>query len=355
MKKSLGAILCTVLVVSILAVNIPLKVYAGVFSIENLLLLLGKDKSEKEIYLEKKEYSHTDLLNEMIEIELNLDKGNEIALLPHAIALIEKEGKISENEITKLLSDYRVGPVLESALIKILLAKKGSNDNLIRLLDSDELQIESKELIVDLADLDVEELSKIYIENDDSVAISAMKRIMIENPNQAYLLSKAVLSKKSTTDSKLISALLGLGEFYDTVKDDDKNKEETINIMKDIYSSSDNSLVKDNVIYSLTRMNDFEVFTFIINNEEIDLLLKVSTIERNSELLIKMITDTNNSLSVYDAYIIDKAMRMHPIVEIGEALREAFSNNKHSSLFDNKENLLDFIEKNGIRGALKYD
>lgn len=356
MNKKLGIVISGILIVSIIAVNTPAKIYASIFSSSNLLLLLGSEKKEEDIYKEKSAYSRIDLINEIMEIESVIKEGEEISLLPHAIALIDKEAEFSKDELINLLEDQHVGPVLEGALIKILIAKKTNNDELLKLIHSEALEIESKEYIVDLGDFSVDELSEVYRENDNTVAIAAMKRIMIVDAKQGYLLAKNVVNDDNATDSKLISAFLGLGEYYGDLDSDKRFKDVLTTRMKNIYSTSSNSLVKDNVIYSLSRMNDFEMFKFILDNKEIDLALKFSSIERNAHLMIQKISNFNHSESnIDDMHYIEKAMRLHPLIEVGDALKTAISKNRTQRDLFIDSDIIEYIDDQGIKGAIKYE
>ena len=347
-------LLCGLLVIAIILANIPITAYAAIYNRGYELFAKYINMTEDEIYKSKMKDTGKNLLSEIKDMEKNLTvKGDEIALLPHAMALIEKRDEFSQDEIINLLKDVETGVVLESALIRMYLDKNADKDELLSLIDNSELNKESKEYIVALSDLSSDELKDIYYKYNDSVAIVTMKKLMTSNPVMAFDIASDVLmsNTQNITDEQLISSFLGLGEYYSKYTGDKEQKDKIIGTMKDLFNTSQSEIVKDNIIYSMARMNDFEVFKYIIDSENIDTALKISAIERNIDLLVEK---ASTEASEEDLSCIESAMKIHPILEVGEALKTISDKGFQTKSLDLSE-IIKYIENNGIKGVLKNE
>ena len=58
-----------------------------------------------------------------------------------------------------------------------------------------------------------------------------------------------------------------------------------IPMLKQIYEQNPSPLVRDQAVYAMARICDYELFTWLIENENIDDTLKISVIERNFRLM----------------------------------------------------------------------
>lgn len=353
-KNNRCVLLSGLLVLAIILTNIPTSVYAAVYNKGYELFSQYVNMNEDEIYDSKVKDSRENLLSEIKVIEKELSgNGDEIALLPHAMALIEKKDEFSQDEIIRLLKNAETGAVLESALIKIYIEKNADKDMLVALTDNTELNKESKEYIVALSDLSNEELKDIYYKNDNSVAIIAMKKLMIADSKMAFEIASKMLLGESQkiSDNKFLSIFLGIGEYYSKYDIKDGQKDLIIEKMKELFNISENDIIKDNIVYSMARMQDFELFKYIIESENIDTELKISTIERNINLLVEKASIKTSQDELF--YII-KAMRIHPILEVGEALKTSSAKGlqtESSELFE----IIEYIKNNGIKGVHKYE
>lgn len=354
MKNKQSFLLAGLLVLAIILTNIPITVYAAIYNNGYKLVSQYVNMTEDEVYNLKVKDTRENLLSEIKDIEKELkDSGDEIAVLPHVMALIEKKDEFSQDEILHLLTEPEIGVVLESALIRMYIDKNGDKDKLLELVNGPELNAESKEYIVALSDLSSHELKDIYYRNDNSVAIIAMKKLMVADPKTAFDIATRVFMEenKRITDEKLLSSLLGIGEYYSKYDVNDKQKELVIEKMKKMFNTEKDEIIKDNIVYSMARMRDFEVFKYVIESENIDTELKVSTIERNIDLLVKKasISTSGDELSY-----IEKAMRIHPILEVGEALKKSMDK-KVKTEDSNLSETIRYIENNGVKGVFKYE
>ncbi|RCX18847.1 hypothetical protein DFR58_104116 [Anaerobacterium chartisolvens] len=354
MKTKRTLILSGLLVMAIIFANIPVSAYSAMYN--NGLSLFSKffNMTEEDIYKSNLNDSAESLLAEIKALEQELkDDNSKIALVPHAMALIEKKDEFTPEEIILLLQDDETGAILESILIKMYIEKKADSNKLLPLLNDGKLSSDSKDYIVAIGDFSDDSLTDICYKYDNSVTVVAMKKLMTTNVEKAYQFASEILinDTKNVSDAKLWAASLGAGEYFNRFSGDDSEKKIIVEKLKELFSISKNEVVKDKFIYSLAKMNDFDVFKYIISDDKIDTDLKISTIERNVQMLVEKSTSKTSSSEL--SYII-KAMEIHPILEVGEALQQSLK----SRTVPQSEELMatvKHIENNGIKGVFKYE
>lgn len=362
MKAKGKFVLTGVLLVALVMACIPTSAYAAIYQAGMELFSSYSNMTEEEIYSSKKNTPADDLVSEIIELEEALPTMDEkIAILPHLMALIEMGDEFSASELIELIENQNTDVGLDSAFVKMYIDKGADPSDLLALLDDDGVAQETKEYIVALGDFSTTELSSIFNSHNDNIAVVAMKRIAVIDDQLALELAVPVFSasNKKITDSKYIAAFLGVAEYCENHIGDTteeaalalKLKDQVVPIMQSLYNTSSNELMKDQAIYAMARMGDYDVFAYIIESEDIDFDLKVTTIERNVDVMIEKIS-TATTLEEID--VIISAMRLHPIIEVGEALEMAISEGKLAATRDTSS-IISFIENNGIEGVNKYE
>lgn len=362
MKAKSSFVLTIVLMVALIMACIPTSVYASIYRSGIELFSGYADMTEEDIFYSKEKVPADDLIKEIIELESALPSSNDkSAIVPHLVALIEKSDEFTSDELVNLIKDSKTDVALDSAFVKMLVNKVSDTTGLMSLLEDDSVAQETKEYIVALGAFSASEFAEIFKKNTDSVAIVAMKRITAMDENLAYELALPVLtaSNEKVTSEQYIAACLGVAQYFEnhaplSAKDEDayvKAKESVVTCIKKLYNTDSDELVKDQAIYALARMGDYDVFEYIINSEEIDFDLKVSTIERNIPLMIETIS---NASSVDEIKTVITAMQLHPIIDVGSALSDAISTGKIAKSVE-ITSLISYIETNGIKGVNKYE
>ena len=353
MKLNKKFLISLVLIVAIIACNVPFSTYATMYqkSVQLLSKYIGMD--DERVYEEKVKDEPMALIEEIKELEKELVSETEkIDIVPHAVALLEKSNEFTGQEILNLLVEDDSGIVLESTLIKMY-KNKGEDETKIKaLIKNDNLSKESKEYIIALMDMKEEELEQIIKDNEDSLVIVSMKKLVLESPEKAANISKDILqeSEKRKSAQKLIAACVGISSDQWN-KFDEHEKNNILSNVKILYNSTKNTLLKDQIIYMLSRTNDFDVFEAIINSESVDFELKVSAIERNIQMLMDISLAPS---SVREIECLKQAMKLHPIIEIGENLEKLLNEGKIKSDKELNE-IVRHIETNGMRGVFKYE
>lgn len=352
-KKMKNLLLSFMLIVTILAINMPSNVYGKAQNFLSELFI----KSEEQIYLEKQRLSKDELINEIQLIEIDLEKEeDQIVLLPHVTALLDKKNQFSKSEIKKLLVETDSDSVIESALIKMYVDNKFENEELLDLLSSDYLSKDTKEYFFSIGEFDSAELEKLYYEYDDEFGDVIMKRFLMADPNKAQKIAvDGLLNIDSMyTNEKIVGNLIGSGNFvknnknYLSRSDIEKIEDKII----DVYYNSDNELVQDQAIYALSNMCDFDVFTNIIGNDEYDFLLKVSAIEKNVKVILNKL---ESKPTEEELVTILKAMNLHPISDVGDKLETLDISSLSKNVLDMKTQTEIFIKNNGVEGVFRND
>ena len=362
MKTKGKLVLTGLLLAALIMACIPTSVYAAIYQAGVELFAGYSNMTEEEIYNSKKYVPADDLIAEIIELENALPSMNDkIAIVPHLMALIEKSDEFTAGELIALIEDPNTDVGLDSAFVKMYVNKGADASNLISLLDDNDIAQETKEYIVALGDFSTTELSTIFEDNNSSIAVVAMKRIAVVDEELAFELAMPIFTtaNKTMTSEQYVAACLGAAQFFEkyTPKSAEeeamflKMKEQMSTQLQSLYSTYPNDLVKDQAIYAMARMGDYDLFEYIIESESIDFDLKVTTIERNVELMVEKVSAAT---SLEDISTIIIAMQLHPIADGGNALSNAVSNGRLTATAEITA-LINYIETNGIEGVNKYE
>lgn len=361
MKKTKVKILITsVLLVALVLACLPSNVYAAIYQ-AGMSLFSGM--TEEEIYEMKKQSDEHELISEIISLEKSLPStSDKTAILPHLMALIEKSHKFTADELITLIKSDQTDAALESALVQMYIDKGADSAKLIQLLDNNDISEDTKVYIVATGDFSTAELSSIFTSYDDDISVVAMKRITAISCEEALSLALNVLNgdAKDATDEKCIAAFLGFAAYCESnsnteagkVQMSTEKKQSIISLIKTLYATSSNERVKDQAIYALARIADYDLFAYIIESEDIDFDLKVTTVERNIGLLLEIIASETALSEKMD--VIIEAMEILPVAEVGEALQLAVDEGRLDA-DESVSNVIDYIEAEGLEGIYKYE
>ena len=351
-----------ILLVALILTCIPSSAYGALYESGSELFSSYKGMTEDEIYNLKKNDSADDLIKEIIGLEKDLNSSEDtFATLPYLMALIDKKDEFTSDQLIELIKDKDTDVGLDTAFVRMYVDKGADSSKLYSLLDDESIELEVKEYIVALGEFTGEELCTIFLNNDDSVSIIAMKRLTVLDQETAYGIAFQLLRDAShqLSSEQYISACLGLAEHfenYEPVSDSDRKefmeeKLEAVSILWSLYYSSSDELVQSHTIYAMGRMHDFEVFQSIIHSDAVDFYLKVTVIEENVPLMIDLIT---KATSMQDIQTVMLAMQYHPILEVGEALSAAVKNG-HLPKDNELLKLIEYIKAEGIKGVKQIE
>ena len=121
-------------------------------------------------------------------------------------------------------------------------------------------------------------------------------------------------------------------------------------MMKKIFEQGGSEQVKNQAIYALGRICDYDLFKWIIEHKSINKYTKISVAERNYRPMLKWIEEAK---SEDDILAVMEAMEICPTLEIADALEASVKQGK----LPNSEELnsvIDYTRKNGIPAVDKY-
>ena len=211
-------IVTSILVLSIIAASIPTKIYANTFSNVFAKFFHSSNVNEDELYIEKSKLSSEELISEIIEIEKNINYEDEMCLLPHYTALIEKANEFSDDELISLIksSDTKTG--IEQAFVNMYGKNNYTPNKIIPLLYDSGVSDETKEYIVSVLDFSIDELCDIFRNSNDRKSIIAMKKIAVNNSDISFELVNSKDIKSMDTDEEYISFCLGVASHFEKMK-----------------------------------------------------------------------------------------------------------------------------------------
>lgn len=359
MKIKKKIFLTAVLAALIVGVSIPQSMYAQAFHSLFDRYSPYSAKTEDEILAEKRELSADELIQEINECEAELPNTSDLSgLLPWYTALIDKSSEFSSEELIDLMKRTDTLTGMECACVKMYAINGYDSSNMLMLLDDPDIANETKDYIVSKCDFTVNELCDIFRNHDGNMAVIAMKKITADDAATALQLAQEIADLNGTdtqiSDEQYVSFCLGVANYYENTKivtDVTGMKDTYISIIKGIYADSDSELVKNQAVYALSRICDYDLFTWLIENNDIDFLLKVSVIERNVNLMKEQIAVARTEADIHP---IMQAMRLHPILDVADALNDSF---EHGTLTQSKKlsELVDYIMNNGVKAVDKYD
>lgn len=314
-------------------------------------------KSEDEIFTEMQETS----ANKLIQIINRLEKKlptyeSKTTLLPFYEALIHKANEFSEDELIELILNKKTLSGIDCALVEMYISNEYDVAKLSDLLSNSDIADETKEYIVSHGNYSVDELSDIFRKYDSSISVIAIQRIIAENSDVSMNLVDELLSSDfdKVSDEKCKAVCLGIAAYFEehrTTEDGNAMRKDFVPILKKFFQQSNSELVKDQAIYALGRIADNELFSWLMDNNDVDFYLKISVIERNCNRMIEWVSSAKSESEIQSVIY---AMQMHPIIEIANALQESIDNGNIRSTSELKA-LIDYSIKEGIHVVDKYD
>lgn len=355
--KNKKIILTGFLVLAIVATFVSPNIYANAYSKASSLFASFFEVPEEKVYQLKVQEDKEVLINEIRELDDELRHSeNKIVAVPHALALIEKADEFETEEVLKLLEQSNDSEVFETALVEIYIKLEGDSQKLLSLFYDSNLSVGAKENIIIKADLPVDELKNICMSYDNTYSVIAMKKLAGLDVDSAYELSEKILSNHNagSSENDLYMAALGIERYFSKNSDDYIGKADIIKELKkqvDLIDNSKENLTRDRLVYALSKSQDFETFKYLIFNETIDEDLKVTAIENNLEMILKMI---ESGLDEEEKECVLASMEIFPILEVGEAL-ERYYDNRFVERDTNVLNIIEHIRNNGVKGVFKNE
>lgn len=252
----------------------------------------------------------------------------------HSVAIIEKAKEIKAEDLLKQIEDENNSENLKIICVQALdfLAKENKN---FKLKDTSRLETillnEKQDSIVrqnivwamstDKRTYDI--LESLVFEDDEYLAFQALKRLNSDAPERASDIAYKLIETEEQNE-KLRIAIKVISEQF-AQSDDIKEKDEWIAYCMDVFeksSASKNDLMQETIVFALSDMFYSKALYEIINNDQIDNSLKVSSIGQNYKVIIDVL---EKEPSKNDIEMAIKAMTIYPIDKTVDALKSAVS------------------------------
>ena len=312
-------------------------------------------KSEDEIYARMKKVSSEKLIKKINRFEKKLPAmPDKTELLPFYTALMERAGDYSAEELIELIRDQDTLAGIETVLVKMYAADGYDSSSIRPLLDDPEIDENTKSCIVSNCGFSKDDLCDIFRKYDGLTAVTAMKKLSGADSAAAMSLVDEFAKSGSNSDEKYQSVCLGIAQYYEehhTPEDIHTMQTAYIPMLKQIYEQNQSPLVRDQAVYAMARICDYELFTWLIENENIDDTLKISVIERNYRLMKDQV---GRAKSEEDIRAVIDAMRILPMIEIADEMQNAVD---AGSLPASEEllSLIDESRREGVHAIDKYE
>jgi hypothetical protein len=283
---------------------------------------------------------------------------DKVNIMPLYHVLIGRADTFSDAQLIALMREPETLAGMECTLAEMYIRNGYGHTGLNAMLDDDDIAIETKEYIVSHADYSADELCGIFRKSENRTAVIAIKRISMCDSETALQLVNETLQAgkngKEISDDQYIAICIGIANYFEETHADaetDRTKNDYIAVLKQIFGQADSETVQDQAIYAMGRLHDYELFTWIIENDQVVFPLKVTVIERNVQLMKDRISTAK---SADDIRTVCAAMKLHPVTDIAPVLRDAIAK---GTLPDSEEMrlLIREIETNGIKSVGKYE
>ena len=285
-----------------------------------------------------------DVILEFKELELADHGKNYENLIPYATVLIERKEELSEEEILAYLETSHDYPLLQEVLVEAHARNGYDSANISMYLSEDTVDVNVKYMIVAQGSFGDDELADIFKNADSIEAVAAMKRLRATNPEKAAQLAKDVILNDRSGTAQLKASTVAISDYCKMHMEDRPGEcEEIINRMWGTIGSTSDEWLHDNMVYALARIGDFNVFSDIINNEELDDNLKIAANDYNKDAMVEVLA---GEVSDEDLKTIIKAMEILPFKIVGEAMQKAMNEGKIQH--DGLEELIQYTINEGV-------
>lgn len=311
--------------------------------------------SEEEVYSAVRDWSTGKLIRRINRIEKKLpEMPDKTALLPLLNVLTERADEFTEDSLIEQIKRKETLAGIEEAFVQMYAAGDYDNGRMLALLSDEDICGDTKEYITSQCDFTAAELSEIFRSTDGRTAAIAIKRLSAEDSGTAMQLVREFTEADSIPEEKYAAICLGIAQYYEKHREPEDMaamKDIYIPMMKKILAEGQSRTVRDQAVYAMGRICDYELFTWLIENDSIDRSLKLSVTERNYRPMKRWIEAAE---SEEDIRAVLEAMQISPILEIADSLEEAIEQGRLADS-ESLRSVIGYIKEKGIPAVDKYD
>jgi len=323
---------------------------------------LSDFQNEEEVVNHFQSKSFEEIITEMNLLDDNL--AGDGFIYP-AEALFEKAKDISPERILEEIQNEANSDAVRITLIQMNpeLGNIEINNSLVPLLEDESISQELKINILLFSSVDVDLYERIALGANEDLAFQALKLLLNVSPERANtiadeiiasisgsinertrgaLMIKGVLLKGSENPEEVHSFIALADGIMATLSNDKTDLETTILI--------------DTLVFAISDTRSKEGITYIVENNTIDPVLKVSAVEQNYNVLISMLSE---EASDSETFTVLKAMSLLPLNDLVPYLEESLSFQRSKGTETSQalafeiERVINFINSEGINANPK--
>lgn len=305
-------------------------------------------KPQEELLAEVSNMNGEKLIQLINTFEKNQPESeSQTDLSPLYSALIDKADGFSEEQILSLLMQDDTRSGIESALVQMYLKDGYDSSKMLGMLEEAGVSDETKEYITGHCNFTEDELCNIFRKHDGGAAAAIKVLSSTDAETAEKLVNEFITSdQESISENDYMSLLSGIEQYYEA-----NNTPEDLETMKSLYIpmiqyimeqvGSEN--VQKQAVSVLGKTGDYDLFRWVIENQNIANDTKISVTEQNREQMQEWI---ENADSEDDIQAVMEAMQILPIPEIADVMQRVID---QGSLPESEQmqSVIDFIRKQG--------
>jgi hypothetical protein len=312
---------------------------------------------EKEFKAELKKMNEKELITQVNLLSKNLSSSD---LIPVATELFSRKDKIGNTDIISTIKDSSINKETKQIMVDLFFAKNEkltSKNDLKSLLKDNAIDKDVKAKIILTATFDEKdtELLKALINDDDGiVAFNSLKKLSTYNKKEAYKIAETILSNKSSeTDLRISAAQKSVAKYLKSSNDDEAKSKFIKQAMKIVEDKTSNPMLKDSSVFAVSNLMSKEAIKTLIENDSVDRVLKVFSIEQNY-IVLKEILE-NKNCTEDDVWIVVEAMEILPIKDLVDSLQRLDWLLTDNLLKGKFNHVLENMKSNGIKATNKWE
>lgn len=328
-----------------------------------LILLSVFISSSLSIYGDKvTEYDYSSMeAEEVADILLSLDKDDLITevrnafieaeeagcpyssrLIPFASVLFERINEYPEGYLLDMIMDTEEPECFADNLLSCYSSNyrnrtEDGNNKVKAIINNNKYNDSFRQRAIISVDFNAENtediifLKEIFKDNDDIVAFQALKTLSLLDFSEAVVLADEIIYNYETASPDKLNIAMSIeSKYFENSSTYDLNKyNKFIDVCNAVIEDKNaDSIVRDSAVFALADVKKAGNIVSILENDDIDDVLKTYAINENSEILLNMLKEDEAyfDLACY-------AMTLCPIEEFKEPLKKiAMKNDQYSTM-----------------------
>ncbi len=285
-----------------------------------------RNKSSKEISDVLTDMSFMEICSEVNELSA---QGAELSdFIAHASVMAEKAEHINSDKLMEIINDPGNSENLRIIVLQILDYKgieldDGNIKDLHRIVKekkANNIILQNIIWILPESKGTDKLMESVALGDNDEMAFQALRRLNMDNPEQAVLIARKFIKDDIKGERKRI-AIMVISQYL-RKSDDEREKDDWVSYCdKELAKSihADNFMLSNTIIYSLSGMRYLGAVACLINSDLLDETEKYLAAAENYKTFIDALSD--NPTDEVIEYVI-KAMEFCPTTEVIEKLKE---------------------------------